>query len=65
MGKEIAIGMTPTIKFLSFPLILGSCIVGAILAWLVLVIVTFIGIPWAVWKVMQDIYNKDSKDNQP
>jgi hypothetical protein len=49
--------MASWLKTLTFPLVLLICITGAVMAWAALVVVSFLGIPWAVYRVMAQLYN--------
>jgi len=62
MGKEIKQSMN--IKkppLFLFPLVILSCFIGSLWMWCKLTVMTFIKIPYIVYKILDGIYNSDNK----
>ena len=50
--------MTSFTKTLMFPFVILACLGGALIAWVALVVVTGLAIPWAAWKVLGELYEE-------
>jgi hypothetical protein len=50
--------MSPLVKTLLFPFVILACLGGAFIAWVALVVVTGLAIPWAAWKVLGELYEE-------